>query len=648
MLVTSRNKDVLTSSGIAESYIYKVDGLNAQHSRELFCWHAFRNPHPVEGFVEVVNEFLDASAGLPSFLIMLGALLHGKDLGDWNAQLHKLSERLPSDIRSRLKASYYDGLDGEEKEMFLDIACFFIGEDRDTAIRVWDASGWKGSLGLRKLEDRFLVEIDSKYRIRMYDPLRHLGKDLAEEEPTGCELRVWRHNLSAQSPVRGISMVYRNLDQQFWEKVAGSCNLSRLQLLRVRGYSVESIFSVGQLPQLTYLRGENCPNSVLPSWNPLKNLRVLHIQGKNLGTLWQRESQAPLQLRELNMDAPLLEVPKSIGKLKHLEKFVLHQSNLETLPDEFCHVDSLIHVELKNCQKIRLLPDSVGNLTNLQRLDLSKCSNLEMLPYSLGNLRNLQHINLSKCSNLRMLPNFLDNLKHLQHMDLSGCSNLQILPNSLGNLKNLQHIDLSRCLNLQMLPNSFGNLTNLQHIELSGCSNLPILPNSFGNLIQLKHLCLRKCYDLTISSETLGQIRTLEWLEISGCYGIDVLPPQITHQRFLREMYLFCPFLKELPSAIGDLSHLEVLHLTSSCLELLEIGTLVSLEKLQTRDCVTLKSIQGLAQLTKLRTLDVTNCPVLEELPGVEHLRSLKECGASGCPKQVQEQLETALSISRM
>lgn len=153
---------------------------------------------------------------------------------------------------------------------------------------------------------------------------------------------------------------------------------------------------------------------------------------------------------------------------------------------------------------------------------------------------------------------------------------------------------------------------------------------------------------MTISSETLGQIRTLEWLEISGCYGIEVLPPQITNQLFLREMYLFCPFLKELPSTIGELSHLEILHLESSCLELLEMGELVSLEELQVRECVNLKSIQGLAQLTKLRRLGVANCSGLEELSGVEHLRSLEKLNTSGCPnlqwgRGVLEQLHKQL-----
>jgi hypothetical protein len=39
----------------------------------------------------------------------------------------------------------------QEKQIFLDIACFFIGEERDTAIRIWDGSGWNGWLGFRNL-----------------------------------------------------------------------------------------------------------------------------------------------------------------------------------------------------------------------------------------------------------------------------------------------------------------------------------------------------------------------------------------------------------------------------------------------------------------------------------------------------------------
>lgn len=46
------------------------------------------------------------------------------------------------------------------------------------------------------------------------------------------------------------------------------------------------------------------------------------------GNSGARRIQAPLQWRELNIDVNLVKVPKSIGKLKHIEKFAPHWNNL--------------------------------------------------------------------------------------------------------------------------------------------------------------------------------------------------------------------------------------------------------------------------------------------------------------------------------
>jgi len=158
----------------------------------------------------VVEKFLNVCDGLPLSLKVLGALLRGKDdLKYWNAQLEKTSKILPSDILSTLRISY-DALDIEEKHIFLDIACFFIGEDRDTAIRIWDGSDWEGWLGLWKLENRCLVEVDSKNRLRMHDHLRDLGRELAENSE--YPRRLWRltdrllHNVLDQSPVNILKL----------------------------------------------------------------------------------------------------------------------------------------------------------------------------------------------------------------------------------------------------------------------------------------------------------------------------------------------------------------------------------------------------------------------------------------------------------
>jgi Leucine-rich repeat (LRR) protein len=220
-------------------------------------------------------------------------------------------------------------------------------------------------------------------------------------------------------------------------KFAGSRVFSRLQLLSAEGWFVQRLFSVGHLPHLIYLRGENCSKYLLDSSIPIKKLRVLYIKGislerlcqheneGDLERLWQHENEAPLQLRELYVTGPLSYVPESIGKLKHLEKIDLCGGRFKSLPKEFRHLHSLKHVGLRYCEKMTLLPDSVGNLTGFQ---------------SLGNLTGLQSLDLSH-SELQTLPDTIGNLIGLQSLSLSH-SKLQTLPDSVGNLTGLKVLDL--------------------------------------------------------------------------------------------------------------------------------------------------------------------------------------------------------------
>ncbi|KAH9310948.1 hypothetical protein KI387_025983, partial [Taxus chinensis] len=65
IIVTTRESEVLTCWGI--SCIYKMKSIDPFHAHQLFCWHAFLQPSPPEGFEELVKNILDACNGLPVF-----------------------------------------------------------------------------------------------------------------------------------------------------------------------------------------------------------------------------------------------------------------------------------------------------------------------------------------------------------------------------------------------------------------------------------------------------------------------------------------------------------------------------------------------------------------------------------------------------
>eukprot|EP00253_Pinus_taeda_P025787 PITA_25787 len=195
IIVTSRDKQLLINNDINESAIYKLECLKQQHSQELFCLHAFGQPRPVEEFEVLVSKFVGACCGLPLSLTVIGAHLRGSsDLTLWRAQLRKISKMLPDDIQSRLKISY-DSLDDDEKQIFLDIACFFLGEDRDTAIQIWKGLDLDGWLGLCNLQNKCLIEVDSENNIIMHDHLRDLGRDIGEKNSPYRFCRVTQNML---------------------------------------------------------------------------------------------------------------------------------------------------------------------------------------------------------------------------------------------------------------------------------------------------------------------------------------------------------------------------------------------------------------------------------------------------------------------
>lgn len=185
IIVTSRELGVLKSWGV--SSIYQMKGLNVKHARELLCWHAFLQSSPPNEFQSLVEQFVKICNRLPLSLKVFGGLLYGKPKDFWDSQLNKASRILPTDIKESLKISF-DALDEEEQEIFLDVACFFIGEEKSVAIAVWDGSRWNGKHSWEVLENKCLVEVDKSNQIKMHDQLRDLGKDIAKGR---SPFRVW-------------------------------------------------------------------------------------------------------------------------------------------------------------------------------------------------------------------------------------------------------------------------------------------------------------------------------------------------------------------------------------------------------------------------------------------------------------------------
>jgi len=180
IIITTRDKRILGANGVDQVYMMKA--MDGNESIELFSWHAFKQPRPREEFLEISREIVDYSGGLPLALEVLGSYLFGSGIADWKGVLEKIKIIPNHEVQQKLKISY-DGLnDDTEKEIFLDIACFFIGMDRNDVTQILNGCGLFADIGISVLVERSLVTVDYKNTLGMHDLLRDMGREIIREK----------------------------------------------------------------------------------------------------------------------------------------------------------------------------------------------------------------------------------------------------------------------------------------------------------------------------------------------------------------------------------------------------------------------------------------------------------------------------------
>lgn len=185
ILITSRDKEVLRCSEVEDKDIYTLDGLNTPCSRKLFCFHAFHEAAPLQGYEYLVAWFLKVCNGSPLLLKLLGSLLSGNnDRFSWE----DLFDRFQQISSDKIQEEIWEKLGTEEQQTFLDIACVYVGGDANDALKIWKGSGRKGTW-FQILVEKRLVEVDSKGRIQMHDLLKDFGEKIAKN--TKWQLRLF-------------------------------------------------------------------------------------------------------------------------------------------------------------------------------------------------------------------------------------------------------------------------------------------------------------------------------------------------------------------------------------------------------------------------------------------------------------------------
>ncbi|KAL6342797.1 hypothetical protein AAG906_016632 [Vitis piasezkii] len=575
VIITTRNKHLLQEM----DDVYEVEELNSKQARELFSLFAFRQNLPKQDFIHLSDRVVRYCHGLPLALKVLGSFLFDKTIFEWESQLRKLKRKPEAKIQNVLKISY-DELDDTQRKIFLDIACFFNGEDKDYVSRILDSCDLNAEIEIRVLYDKCLISL-SKNKILMHDLIQEMGRNIIRSEspddPTKWS-RLWDPIDVCRAFTMGKGM--KNVEAIFLD-------LSRSKELLVK----TTIFA------------------------KMKQLRLLKIYGSGYCGTTKKEFKVILP-EDFHFPAHEL-------RYLHWEGYPL-----KSLSSNFLG-ENLVELNMTN-SNIKQLWQGNERLERLKILNLSDqgnslkyhCTSLNVVDPSIGDLKNLTTLNLSGCKNLTSLPSSIQYLDSLEIMDLDQCSNFEEFPEMKGSpMKALSNLVLDGC-GIKEFPSSIELLTELQSLFLSDCKNLRSLPSSICRLKSLKILSLNDCSNLDTFPEITEDMKYLGILDLSGT-GIKELPSSIQNLKSLWRLDM-SNCLVTPPDSIYNLRSLTYLRLRGCCF--------CTLERLDLSHCNLMVSIpSGISQLCKLRYLDISHCKMLQDIP--ELPSSLREIDAHDCTK---------------
>lgn len=192
IIVTTAEPKVLKGR---TKYIHEVTRMPDDLALQLFSKHAFGLDHPRDQFVNISIDIVERTGGLPLAIEVTGSSLSEEEKGVWKEKLAELGEVPDDKVLKKLLISY-DRLTPDQKQIFLDVACFFMGEDIHVAFCMWDDLRPNNPFGpVEALLRKSFVKIKDDDKIYMHPQLRNMGREivlrenLLEPERTS---RLWR------------------------------------------------------------------------------------------------------------------------------------------------------------------------------------------------------------------------------------------------------------------------------------------------------------------------------------------------------------------------------------------------------------------------------------------------------------------------
>ncbi|GJU56970.1 TMV resistance protein N-like protein [Tanacetum coccineum] len=468
IIITTTDERLLLAPTLVND-THSVSLLDDEEAIQLFSKYAFDKGRPTEAYKECLERVIRYAAGHPGALKFLGCELMDKPINEWESLLDSLAT-CQTGINNMLESSL-NGLTGWQKELFLDITCFFNGWVKDEVIDILDSCGLFATSGLKTLKEKSLITFSKEF-VQVHNLIQEMGRNIVRREnpdEPSRQSRLWRleevkdvlmenkgtedikaivisnlHKLDARgafdafTSMKKLRLLHANTQRMVFQGIGSTCDAVL--------WIVQGSGCLKYLP--CDLRWLTWDYFNLESWpidfhaKELVGLQMRHSRIVDLCTKRDMKFLQKLEYLDLSFSQDLIRTP-DFGRLPHLKRLNL----------EFC--SSLVEVHT-----------SIGVHSKLVLLNLRSCEKLESFPSPIK-MGSLEFLNLSGCSRLRKMPDFV-NMDKLTELDLSHNS-IEELPSSIGDLSSLVYLDVTNCRNLTSIPPSIWRLNIQPEILLHGC-----------------------------------------------------------------------------------------------------------------------------------------------------------------------------------
>ncbi|CAN1139150.1 Disease resistance protein L6 [Linum perenne] len=646
-IISSRNANVLITLIENEYKLYEVGSLNHPHSLELFCKHAFRKNSPPVDYETLADDIVQTTGGLPLTLKVIGSLLFRQETAFWKDKLEQLRETLQLDqVMDRLKISY-DTLAYDAQQVFLDIACFFIGTNKGISSYMWSDCKLYPMSNINILVQRSMIKVGNEDEFQMHDQFRDMGREIVRQEDVEypwMRSRIWS-------------------TEEAFETLSTKKGSNRVKAIRVDTPSSSSSSELrseyfSNLPDLKYLDTGSLAltgdfNNLLPNLRWLQLERLDTTEDRPLSNFTMNKMVIlDLGICRLKNDWGGWSQMKTADRLKYLD--ISGWEHLNTIPYLPKSLEVLNIRNLFNKQEVL----NINELQNLKKL-LLNMSIFKEIKGSFGKLKDLHSLNLAAfwCNNLKeglsdigefpsleflYVSEELDGIKHPTSLKMLNTSSSIC---NLAELLELEELTIVNCVHGLEIPlaegeddddddNVWWKVSKLKRLELwwtkirrrrstsgeskallpSSLTNFCVegggrtfekdeelvwLPSTLENLENLTRLSLHGCPNL-VEIRGIEGLKSLESLELEEVSGLTSIQQGLEHLIISSSSCSSCKL------------HISIINCPDITQEIPELGESRSLTML---DCPSLERLWPTDQqppwLKRLKSVYIRNCSKL-------------------------------------